>query len=128
MTTLILSLLLLLTVMVSALVGFIRGLNKSVISIMTFALAIIMTFVIAGPVSAAIADAIVFDNQTLGEILLEKACSVEMIANIIEAAPLMKEAILVAPAFVIAIAVFPVVFLLFQFITWIAYLFAQKPL
>ena len=45
MTPLILTLLFVLIVAISALVGFVRGLNKSVIRIMTLVLAIILTFV-----------------------------------------------------------------------------------
>ncbi len=128
MTPLILTLLFVLIVAISALVGFVRGLNKSVIRIMTFVLAIILTFVIAGPVTTLVADSIKIGGQTLGELILESVSSTEMVANILEAAPLMKEAILVAPAFVMAIVIFPVVFFLFSFISWIVFIFVQKPL
>lgn len=128
MTPLILTLLFAVIVAISALVGLARGLNKAVIRIMTLVLAIILTFVIAGPVTTLVAESIVIEGQTLGEMILESVSSTEMIANILEAAPLMQEAILVAPAFVMAIVIFPVAFFLLSFVSWIVFLCVQKPL
>ncbi len=128
MTTLILTLLFVAIVAISALVGFVRGLSKSVIRIMTLILAIVFTFVLSGPLTALVADSIVIQGQTLGEMILESLSSTELMANILEAAPLMREAILVAPAFVIAIVIFPVAFLLLSFVSWIIFLCVQKPL
>ncbi|MBQ8404840.1 MAG: CvpA family protein, partial [Clostridia bacterium] len=128
MTPLILTLLFVVVVAISALVGFVRGLNKSVIRIMTLVLAIILTFVIAGPVTTLVAESIVIEGQTLGEMILEAASSTEMVAEILEAAPLMQEAILVAPAFVMAIVIFPAAFFLLSFVSWIVFLCVQKPL
>ncbi len=128
MTTLILTLLFVAIVAISALVGFVRGLSKSVIRIVTLVLAIVFTFVLSGPLTTLVADSIVIQGKTLGEMILESISSTELVANILEAAPLMREAILVAPAFVISIVVFPVAFLLLSFVSWIIFLCVQKPL
>lgn len=128
MVTLVLLALLAAIVAISALVGLVRGLNKSVIRLITLALAVILTFVIAGPVTKSIVSSIAIDGQPLGEMLLESLRSTEMVGDILDAAPLMQEAILVMPAFVIAIAVFPVVFFLLSFVSWIVFLCVQKPL
>ena len=69
--------------MVSALVGFVRGLNKSVIRIMTFALAIIMTFVIAGPISTAIAGAIVVGGNHQQYVVRRRKGSADIRAELI---------------------------------------------
>ncbi len=128
MTTLILTLLFVAIVAISALVGFVRGLSKSVIRIVTLVLAIVFTFVLSGPLTTLVADSIVIQGKTLGEMILESISSTELMANILESAPLMREAILVAPAFVISIVVFPVAFLLLSFVSWIIFLCVQKPL
>lgn len=128
MVTLILSILFAVIVTISGLVGMVRGLNKSVIRLMTLVLAVILTFVIAGPVTAGIVGSITIDSHSLGEMLLESLRSMEMVGDILDAAPLMQEAILVMPAFVIAIVVFPVIFLLLSFLSWIVFLCVQKPL
>lgn len=128
MVTLVLTILFAAVVAISALVGLVRGLNKSVIRLMTLVLAVILTFIIAGPVTTSAVASITIDGQTLGETLLESLRSMEMVGDILDAAPLMQEAILVMPAFVIAIVVFPVVFFLLSFVSWIVFLFVQKPL
>lgn len=128
MVILILTILFAAIVAISALVGLVRGLNKSVIRLMTLVLAVILTFIIAGPVTANAVASFHIDGQTLGEILLESLRSTEMVGDILDAAPLMQEAILVMPAFVIAIVVFPVVFFLLSFVSWIVFLCVQKPL
>ena len=61
MVTLVLLALLAAIVAISALVGLVRGLNKSVIRLITLALAVILTFVIAGPVTKSIVSSIAFD-------------------------------------------------------------------
>lgn len=128
MATMILLALLAATVAFSALVGLVHGLNKSVIRLMTLALAVVFTFIVAGPVTICIVDNIIIEGQSLGEMLLESLRSTEMVADILDAAPLMQEAILVMPAFVISIVVFPVVFFLLNFISWIVFLCVQRPL
>lgn len=112
----------------SALVGLVRGLNKAVIRIMTLVLAIILTFVVAGPVTSAVAQNLRIEGQTIGQLILEGVRSTDMMAAILDAAPLLQEAILVAPAFVMGIVLFPVVFMLLSFVSWIVFLCVQKPL
>lgn len=128
MTTLFLTIFFAVIVAISAVVGLVRGLNKSVIRLVTLVLAAILTFVVAGPVTTLVAQNVLIEGQTVGEILLEGLRSKEIIASILDAAPLMQEAILVAPAFVMAILIFPVAFFLLSFVTWIVFLFVQKPL
>ena len=128
MASLILTALFAVTVLFGALVGLIRGLNKAVIRIMTLALAILLTFVIAGPVTTAIAQNVTIEGQTLGEMILAAVGQDEMVAAILDSMPLLRQALLVAPAFVMSIVVFPVVFFVLKFITWIVFLFVQKPL
>jgi hypothetical protein len=128
MASLILTALFAVTVLFGALVGLIRGLNKAVIRIMTLVLAILLTFVIAGPVTTAIAQNVTIQGQTLGEMILASVGQDDMVAAILDSMPLLRQALLVAPAFVISIVVFPVVFFVLKFITWIVFLFVQKPL
>lgn len=128
MLTLGLTILFAVIVAISALVGLVRGLNKAVIRIMTLVLAVILTFVIAGPVTTLIAENIKVEGLTLGEMILDAVSSTEMVGDILAAAPLMQEAILVAPAFVISIVIFPVVFFVLSFVSWIVFLCVQKPL
>lgn len=115
-------------VAVSALLGLARGLNKAVIRLMTLVLAVILTFVIAGPITNLVAQSIKLEGLTLGEMVLEGVRSSEMGGALIDAVPLMREAVLVMPAFALSIVIFPVVFLLLCFISWIAFLCAHKPL
>lgn len=128
MAALILTLLFVAVVVINALFGLIRGLNKSVIRIMTLVLAVILTFVIAGPVSKLIASKVIINGESLGQLLLSSISGSEMIDIILDSTPLLKEAILVIPAFGIALVVFPVMFFLLKFITWIVFLCVQKPL
>lgn len=128
MVTLVLTILFAAVVAISALVGLVRGLNKSVIRLMTLVLAVILTFIIAGPITTNAVKSIAIGGQTLGETLLESLRSTEMVGDILAAAPLMQEAILLMPAFAIAIVVFPVVFFLLSFVSWIVFLCVQKPL
>ena len=128
MTTLALTILFAVTVAFGALVGLIRGLNKATIRLITLVLAAVLTFVVAGPVTTAIVQEVKIEGMTLGQMILDALTEAEMMANIMESAPLLKEAILVAPAFVISIVVFPVLFFVLKFITWIVFLFVQKPL
>lgn len=117
-----------LIVVISAVVGLIRGLNKSVVRLMLMVLAVLLTFAIAGPISKVIGNNIIIEGQSLGQMLLSNIRTEEMVARILDAAPLMEEAILVLPAFGVAILLFPVVFCLLSFISWIVFLFVQKPL
>lgn len=112
----------------SALLGLIRGMNKSVIRLMTLVLAVVLTFVLAGPITRLIAGNILIDGKNLGELALEALSSADTAGALLDAAPLLQEAILVAPAMLLAIAVFPLVFLVLRFLTWIVFLFIQRPL
>ena len=116
-----------LTVLISALFGLVRGLNKSVIRMITLVLAAILTFVIAGPITTAILESITIEGQTIAQMITAAVSQMEMGA-IVESIPMLGQAILAAPAFVLAIPVFPVVFHVLKFITWIVFLFVQKPL
>ena len=128
MVTLGLTVLFAVIVAISAIVGLVRGMNKAVIRLITLVLAAVLTFVIAGPITTQVAQNVLIEGQTLGEMILENLRGTEMMALMLEAAPLMREAILVAPAFVMAIVIFPVVFWLLSFVSWIIFLFVQKPL
>lgn len=115
-------------VAISALFGLVRGLNKAVIRLITLVLAVILTFVIAGPITTQIAQSVKIDGLTLGEMIAETLGSTDMFYDIFEAVPLVQELVEAVPAFVISIVVFPVVFLVLKFITWIVFLCVQKPL
>lgn len=115
-------------VAISALFGLVRGLNKAVIRLITLVLAVILTFVIAGPITTQIAQSVKIDGLTLGEMIAEALGSTDMFYDIFEAVPLVREVVVEVPAFVISIVVFPVVFLVLKFITWIVFLCVQKPL
>ena len=117
-----------LTVLISAIYGLVRGLNKSVIRLITIVVAAVLTFLVAGPVTNAILDNITIEGQTLGEMIHTAVSEMEMVGPMLESMPLLYEALLVLPAFVLAIPVFPVVFYVLKFITWIVFLFVQKPL
>ena len=111
-----------------ALVGLIRGLNKATVRLMTLVVAAALTFAIAAPVTNLVAQQVLIEGQTLGELILDSVSSSEDIAGFLEIAPLLKEAILVLPAFGIGIVLFPVLFFVLKAITWIVFLFVQKPL
>ena len=112
----------------SAFVGLVRGMNKSVIRLITLAVAMVLTFFASALVTKLIAEKLLIEGQTLGQLILNSISSEEMIVGFLESAPLLKEAILVAPAFAIAIVVFPVIFFLLSFISWIVFCCIQKPL
>lgn len=128
MGTLILTCLFVVTVLISAVIGLIRGLNKSVVRIMILAVAAALTFLIAGPITKLIAGSITVEGLTLGELLLNSLESEGTLGAILESVPVMRDVILVLPAFAISVVVFPLVFLLLRFISWIVFLFVQKPL
>lgn len=112
----------------SAFIGLVRGMNKSVIRLITLAVAMVLTFFASALVTNLIAEKLLIEGQTLGQLILNSISSEEMIVSFLESAPLLKEAILVAPAFAIAIVVFPVIFFLLSFISWIVFCCIQKPL
>ena len=128
MTSLILSLLFVVIVAFSALVGFARGLSKTVIRLITFALAIAATFILSGTITSTIAESVKLEGLTLGETILSNVQGDEMIGGIIESSPLLEEAILTVPEFIIGFLVFPVAFILLSFISWILFLILSKPL
>ena len=128
MTSLILTLLMAVIVVFSALVGLVRGFSKTVVRLITLALAIVATFIVSGIVTDTIAEMAIIEGQTIGQFILESINGDEMVTRILEAAPLLEEAILVAPSFLIGFVVFPVVFILLSFISWILFLFLSKPL
>ena len=111
-----------------AFVGFVRGMNKSVIRLITLAVAMVLTFFAAALTTNLVADKLLIEGQTLGELILNELSSEEMLVGFLESAPLLKEAILVAPAFAMAIVIFPVMFLLLKFISWIVFCCIQKSL
>ena len=112
----------------SAFVGLIRGMNKSVIRLITLAVAMILTFFVSAITTNVLAAKILIEGQTLGELVLGMLSEDEAVVAFLESAPLLKEAILVAPAFAMAIVIFPVVFFLLSFISWIVFRCIQKPL
>jgi len=116
------------TLLVSAVVGLMRGLNKAVIRLITLVLAALLTFALAGPITKTAVQTIQIEGVTLREWLLAGLGESEMLAGIFDAVPLMLETILAVPAFVIGIALFPVLFWLLSGATWIVFLFVQKPL
>ena len=115
-------------VVISAVVGLIRGLNKSVIRIMLMAVAAILTFLIAGPIAKAIVQNITIEGVTLNQLILDALQGSEGIAGILTKVPALQELILILPAFAAAMVVFPVVFVILNFVSWIVFLFVQKPL
>lgn len=110
------------TVAIGAIFGLVRGLNKSVIRMMTFVVAMVLTFVVAAPVTNAICDAI-----GLEDMLLSGLADSDM-AQLLDTMPMLRSAILAAPALVIGIVVFPVMFAVLKFVSWIVFLCIQKPL
>ncbi len=128
MTSLILTLVMAVIVVFSALVGLVRGFSKTVVRLITLALAIVATFIVSGIVTDTIAELAIIEGQTLGQFVLGSINGDEMVTRILESAPLLEEAILVAPSFVIGFVVFPVVFLLLSFVSWILFLILSKPL
>ena len=128
MASLILTALFAVTVLISAIYGLLRGLNKSVIRLITIVVAAALTFLVAGPITTAIVENITIEGQTLGEMILGAVSQMDIVGPMLETLPLLSQALLVAPAFVLAIPVFPVVFYVLKFITWIIFLFVQKPL
>lgn len=115
-------------VLIGAIYGLVRGLNKAVIRLMTLVVAVLLTFLIAGPVTTLVAESITIEGMSLGQLILENVNADGSMDMIFAAAPLLREAILVVPAFAISLVVFPVVFGVLKFITWIVFLFVQKPL
>ena len=128
MASLILTALFAVTVLISAIYGLIRGLNKSVIRLITIVVAAALTFLVAGPITTVIVENVTIEGQTLGEMILGAVSQMDMVGPMLETMPLLSQALLVAPAFALAIPVFPVVFYVLKFITWIIFLFVQKPL
>ena len=128
MASLALTALFALTVLISAIYGLIRGLNKSVIRFITMVVAAALTFLVAGPVTNVILANIIIEGQTLGQLIFNEVSNIDMIGPMLESMPMLGQALLVAPAFVLAIPVFPVVFYVLKFITWIIFLFVNKPL
>ena len=113
---------------IGALVGLIRGMNKTVIRLITFIVAMVLTFFASGLITNLVADKLLIQGKTLGELVLGMVQEEQMIADFLESAPLLREAVLTTPAFAIAIVVFPVVFFLLSFISWIVFLCIQRPL
>ncbi len=128
MVELILIALFALAVVVGAIFGLARGLNKSVIRLITVVLAVVLTFLIAGPVTTTLTETIKVEGKTLGELILESLQDSKKMGAIVNTVPVMREVVLVLPAFAVSLVVFPVVFFVLKFITWIAFLLIQKPL
>lgn len=115
-----------LVVVINAIVGLVRGLNKSMIRLIMVILSVGMTYLLAGPITTLITDSITVEGMTLGEMILKSVNSDGSMDMIFSAVPLLPELIKVVPAFVVALVVFPVVFMFVKFTSWIAYLIAQK--
>ena len=128
MGTLVLTCLFAVTVLISAIIGLVRGFNKSVIRIMILAVAAALTFLVAGPITKLIADSITVEGLTLGELLLNHLEGEGTLGAIMESVPVMRDVVLVLPAFAISVVIFPLIFQLLRFISWIVFLFVQKPL
>lgn len=128
MASLALTLLFVVLVVFSALVGFVRGFSKTVIRLITFALAVVATFFVSGAVTNTIAEMAIIEGKTVGQFILESVGQEEMFARILASAPLLEEAILTAPSFLIGFVAFPVCFLLLSFVSWILFLFLSRPL
>ena len=127
-TSIVLLCLFLLFVVIGALFGFLRGMNRSLIRLGAFFAAAVLTFFVSGLVTNVMNENIVIEGQTLGQMLLDSIMSNEVAARIFNASPLLQEAVLVLPAFAAAIVVFPVVFILLNFISWIVYCIIPKPI
>lgn len=117
-----------LAVVVNAIFGLVRGLNKSVIRLVMVFTAVLLTFLVAGPVTTLIADSITIEGQTLGQLILESVNTDGSMDAFFEASPLLRELIMVIPALGISLVVFPVMFGFIKFTSWIAFLFVQKSL
>lgn len=128
MGTLVLICLFAVTVLISAIIGLVRGLNKSVVRIMILAVAAALTFLVAGPITKLVAGSVTVEGLTLGELLLNQLEGEGTLGAILESVPVMRDVVMVLPAFAISLVVFPLVFLLLRFISWIVFLFVQKPL
>ena len=115
-------------VAIGAIVGLIRGMNKTVIRLITFVIAMVLTFFASGWVTNLVADNLLIEGQTLGELVLGMIQKEQTVADFLESSPLLKEAVLAAPAFAIGIAVFIVVFCLLNVLSWIVFCCIQKPL
>ena len=127
MVQLIFLVLFLFIVAICALAGLIRGINKTIVRLITFVLAIILSFFLSVPLTNFISNNVVIKGQTLGEMLLESVRSEETIAGILNETPLLEEAIRVSPAFVMAIVILPLIFLFCNFISWVIFRYIQKP-
>ena len=127
MVQLIFLVLFLFIVAICALAGLIRGINKTIVRLITFVLAIILSFFLSVPLTNFISNNVVIKGQTLGEMLLESVRSEETIAGILNETPLFEEAIRVSPAFVMAIVILPLIFLFCNFISWVIFRYIQKP-
>jgi len=128
MTSLALTLLFVVIVVFSALVGFVRGFSKTVIRLITFALAVVATFFVSGAITNTIAEMAIIEGKTVGQFVLESLSQEEMMARILASAPLLEEAILTAPSFLIGFVAFPVCFILLSFVSWILFLILSRPL
>ena len=117
-----------LVVVINAVVGLVRGLNKSMIRLMMVILSIGLTYLIAGPITTLIADSITVEGQSLSDLILQSINSDGSMDMIFTAVPILPELIKVVPACVIALVVFPVVFMVVKFTSWVAYLFVHKHL
>ena len=87
MASLILTALFAVTVLISAIYGLIRGLNKSVIRLITIVVAAALTFLVAGPITTAIVENITIEGQTLGEMILGGVNQMDMVGPMLETMP-----------------------------------------
>ena len=122
MATLILIALFAVTVAIGAIVGLVRGLNKSVIRLITFTVAMILTFLVAAPITNAVVS-----NLGLESLLLSGLEGSDITA-LLETVPQLAGMLTALPGLVVGIVMFPVIFVVLNFISWIVFLCIQKPL
>ena len=126
MAVLILLTIFFLIVSFGAIMGAVRGLNKALIRLVTMIPAVVMTVMLSGPITTAIAG-----NNGLGGALvntvMEAAKGTDFV-EILNQAPVLVDAIVALFSLLLSLIITPLLFLGFNFITWIIYLVVQKPL
>lgn len=126
MAVTVLTILFLLTLAINALAGLTRGMSKSLIRFVTLLPAVILSFVLTPPITAAIAG----ENGLGGKLMpmVTEWINNSDLAVVFRTAPLLWDTLAAIPAFLIAILFLPLIFFALCFVTWILYLLIQKPL
>lgn len=117
----------LLTVAVSVIIGTVRGLNKTLIRMATLVPAVILPFFLAVPAARKLADSIRVDGRVLGEWLSQLLEGMEY-GELLLQSPILREAVVTLPAFLLAILMLPSLFLLLWFVSWVIYCMIRNPL